>query len=221
MANRLFLDCGSNIGQSVQAFQSWKKEDASQYDVICFEANIEFIPPLMSRIAIYQSKFKSINLLVLAVDDHWGTTNFDGWQLSEFGTDNAKKRRVVPCMDFPDWFANSTDNYEEIILKLDIEGAEYKVLEKMHRLNCLSKITQLFVEFHGFKRNFSSQDTQRMISLVYKNGLSPYMWECSVQGELMHDPTHTMARIIPGTKDMIGATKFIDHYYVVEPTTPA
>jgi FkbM family methyltransferase len=56
----------------------------------------------------------------------------------------------VQCLDFSKWiFENFNGKKDKITLKLDIEGAEYQVLQHMIETKSISLISKLFVEFHS------------------------------------------------------------------------
>ena len=54
------------------------------------------------------------------------------------------------------------------ILKMDIEGSEYKVIEDMIDSNIFPR--QILVEYHHFFENFSNQDTKESIKLLLDHG---------------------------------------------------
>ncbi|MCL6606412.1 MAG: FkbM family methyltransferase [Paenibacillus sp.] len=54
------------------------------------------------------------------------------------------------------------------ILKMDIEGAEYPVIQDM--LLCKIKVRQLLVEFHHRFENIGIKETKKAIKLLVKNG---------------------------------------------------
>ena len=54
----------------------------------------------------------------------------------------------VDCLNISNFILNNFDKDDYIILKIDIEGAEYKLLNHMLSTNALTYINDLFVEFH-------------------------------------------------------------------------
>nr|MDW7640939.1 FkbM family methyltransferase [Nitrosarchaeum sp.] len=60
---------------------------------------------------------------------------------------------IVPTIRLVDFinFLNVEDN--SIVLKLDVEGAEYQILKDMKKSNIFNKIKKLHVEFHEWGRN--------------------------------------------------------------------
>jgi len=59
------------------------------------------------------------------------------------------KASKVKSIDFSS-FLNKYSYYEEIVVKMDIESSEYKVLDKLILDNTISLIDTLFVEFHAY-----------------------------------------------------------------------
>jgi len=57
----------------------------------------------------------------------------------------------VKCIDFSKWIMDTLNRKDKIVLKMDIEGAEYKVLNKMIKDNSIEYINKLYIEFHIHK----------------------------------------------------------------------
>jgi FkbM family methyltransferase len=55
--------------------------------------------------------------------------------------------RVKP-IDLSEWVLQNTSPSDYLILKLDVEGAEYDILEKMFRDGSIERLAHLFVEWH-------------------------------------------------------------------------
>jgi FkbM family methyltransferase len=60
--------------------------------------------------------------------------------------DYAKPRRV-PCFDFGQWLS-SVGADATVTIKMDIEGAEYSVLEHMIHTGAIDLVDDLFCEWH-------------------------------------------------------------------------
>ena len=54
----------------------------------------------------------------------------------------------VKCLDFSRWLLQNFNCTDHIVVKMDIEGAEYAVLEKMVVDGSIDYVNELFVEFH-------------------------------------------------------------------------
>ena len=77
-------------------------------------------------------------------------------------------------VDFIDYL-NVEDN--TIILKLDIEGEEYAILEDMKKSNSFRKIKKLYVEFHENTRLSNYDNDQTWIEYFQKINLSFTRWK--------------------------------------------
>ena len=74
-------------------------------------------------------------------------------------------------------FLNQFDGNTYLVVKLDIEGAEYEVLENIITSGMINKVNELYVEFHDnfFKPGLSNDLKQKL--LTYKNLECHFDWE--------------------------------------------
>jgi hypothetical protein len=78
---------------------------------------------------------------------------------------------TVPTIRLVDFINSLNVDDKSIILKLDIEGTEYSVLEDMKKSNIFNKIKILHVEWHEWART-PDQDSDRVwIEFFNKNGV--------------------------------------------------
>ena len=79
----------------------------------------------------------------------------------------------IESIDLSDFIKNNFTQEDYIILKLDIEGAEWEVVNDLIETNQLSKINELYVEWHDrfFSHDFDSlrQKLKKYPNLIYKN----------------------------------------------------
>jgi FkbM family methyltransferase len=54
----------------------------------------------------------------------------------------------VECIDFSEFIKNNFDKSDHIVLKLDVEGAEYPILKKMIQDGTIDYINEMYVEWH-------------------------------------------------------------------------
>lgn len=162
---KLFIDCGGHDGCSVIKFLSQFPE----YDVVTFEPN----PELWSYY-----KNLTTQLIKKLACHHGGQAEFiidpvdaDGSSIiKEKNVDFYKKIKnedcpviVADCQDLSEFVQEQAQNYQEIVLKLDVEGAEYAILEKMLQDGTLKLITKLYAEFHWHKMNFPKEKHDALI----------------------------------------------------------
>jgi uncharacterized protein YfeS len=79
------------------------------------------------------------SLIDLSLWNPWGGT------LRE----NFKIKKEIDCFDFSKYVKDNFKVDDYIVCKLDIEGAEYPVLEKMIKDETIPYIKKLYVEFHS------------------------------------------------------------------------
>ena len=72
----------------------------------------------------------------------------------------------VKCVDFCTWLRKRIDPSSELILKFDIEGAEYAVLNKMLDENIFDdyNITKLLIEWHYHKIGLSEEKHNELVN---------------------------------------------------------
>lgn len=92
----------------------------------------------------------------------------DSNELEKF-VDDMYDEIIVPTIRLVDFinFLNPEDN--SIVLKLDVEGAEYQILKDMKNSNIFNKIKKLHVEFHEWGRNPEYDDNRYWIDYFIKN----------------------------------------------------
>jgi len=67
----------------------------------------------------------------------------------QFTPDNVhQKHNVVPCIDFASFLKKKSKHFSSIIVKLDVEGAEFRLIDHLIETNTLCLISQLYCETH-------------------------------------------------------------------------
>jgi len=56
--------------------------------------------------------------------------------------------RLVPCFDFSAWLMRTFSLHDHVTVKMDIEGAEYDLLEKMMADRSILLVNELICEWH-------------------------------------------------------------------------
>ena len=146
---KVLLDCGANEGQSYDVFFK-NRDDADQYEIHCFEPSPTFSSYLSEKSATYHQE-------AVWIED--GTMDFYDKGNSLSGTiyknkvDNkgGGEKIQVDCIDFSKFIIDNFNKDDYIIVKFDIEGAEYKVIEKMLEDKTFEYVDEFFIEFHGAK----------------------------------------------------------------------
>jgi FkbM family methyltransferase len=155
---RVFVDCGSNTCKVLAD----RIERGLESEFFAFEPQ----PELVACVEEVRRKHPGvpIHFFPKAVWVHDGTMSF--YLATEWGPNykggstllaghvkNAAKvdysRPVtVECIDFSRWLRRNFSRRDRIVVKMDIEGAEYPVLEKMIADGTIDYVSELIVEFH-------------------------------------------------------------------------
>ena len=151
---KIILDCGSHLGESVRKFKGIFSEDECEfymfepntylYDI--FNSNPEF-----NNCKKYNKAISDKNGIVKL----WGCTNNKNsvgstLEKSKANWDQIKENDYIEIesIDLSDFISKNFSKDDYIILKLDIEGAEYDTLDKLFETNIIHYINEFYCEFH-------------------------------------------------------------------------
>jgi FkbM family methyltransferase len=148
---RIFLDLGAWDGTSTKFFRKHHPQ-GNEYEVFCFEPLPENIEKLKAMHEVW-----NINIIASACDIENGKAMFYTG-LSESGSLMEEKRSggldgetgiEVKTFDFVDWlFELVSEDTPEIILKMNIEGTEYRIIDKLYRCGLILYVKKWYVQWH-------------------------------------------------------------------------
>lgn len=160
----IFLDCGTHFGQGLSYFIR-KYNMVSNWHIESYEAN-----PVTFNQFEPQRIYKNVVYKNLAVNVYDGIVDFniecpsdiiekntgmassiipiDEWNPQE-GKLIFNESIKVNCIDFSKYIKESFSLSDFIVCKLDIEGAEFSILNKMIEDKTIEYIKHLYVEFHS------------------------------------------------------------------------
>jgi FkbM family methyltransferase len=189
---KVFVDCGANEGQSIDLFiNSW--DDAIEYKIYSFEANKEFKKKLESKKEFYNSKGYDLEINVpVAVWDRETENELGLYGYEEsavvledtdreynpFRNNKGKGSRglVASSVRLSTWILKNFVLSDHIVLKLDVEGSEYRLVEDLYATNALAYIDDFFYEWHGPKKGFTFRDDMKLLNALKEQGVTPYVW---------------------------------------------
>jgi len=170
----LFIDLGTNTGQGFNYFRRFFKLDLFDYILVEPNPNLEdHIKKLILK-SNFVNKIEFINKaahisdsntkLLGTIEDERGKTSEGASIIKEHNskmyTSQVEHGLDVETFDFVKKL-QSLKHYDNIIIKMDVEGSEYDILEDMiNNLNHKENIKHIFVEFHSrflspeFKKKF-------------------------------------------------------------------
>ncbi len=85
------------------------------------------------------------------------------WNLT-VGNHQESESILVDCVDFSNWLHNTLYADDYVILKMDIEGSEYEVLNKMIETGAIKYINELWAEFHWAKCGVSESAHNNLLA---------------------------------------------------------
>ena len=160
------LDCGANIGLSV----IWLKQQYADARIIAFEPDPANFRLLEKNIASYKLHDVTCHNAAVWKEDTTRTFSAAGGMASGFTNTISKDTVSVPCLRLKHFLQEPID-----FLKLDIEGAEWEVLNDC--ASSLGMVKRIFVEYHG---QFNEQEKLVNILNILKNaGFHYYLREAA------------------------------------------
>jgi FkbM family methyltransferase len=152
---KIFIDGGARIGESLEHLLD-KRDDLKGCDVYFFECNSDHIQTL-NNIKNYNNNYNFFvreeaiwiedgEMPFYISIDRWGDLGctLDKNKSEKLDLENPRIVKTIDISKFIDSF--SDEDY--IILKLDIEGAEYEVVSHLINTKKIHKIKELHVEWH-------------------------------------------------------------------------
>ena len=64
---------------------------------------------------------------------------------------------------------------------MDVEGAEYKVLEKMIDKGTINYVDKLYVEFHGMRVFKTREDTKKIRTEIRSRDIPVHNWDATAK----------------------------------------
>lgn len=204
---KIFIDCGANDGCSLRMFSTVFK-DYQDFSAYSFECSDEFYAELVST--GNEIGFKEFFPFKKAVWISEGKKRYHVQSHSLEDTSNLDDGSGVESIDISKFISENFSKDDYIIFKIDIEGAEYKVIDKMFHDGTLSYINEFYGELHGLKKGYTVGDNNRLLEQLNQFGLLMYNWDA------LNGATFDKIEIVPfGTtgSHMRRSSKRVGHAY--------
>lgn len=182
---KIYIDCGAWNGNSIMIFKK-RFKNSKDFEIYAFECH----PKLRNKLNFLKRRNK-FNFIDKAVWINNGTVNmFLGTKnLTQSSTLISSKMRLinrkhpvkVKSIDFSSWIIKNFKEDDYIVCKLNIEGAEYEVLEKMVKDKSIKFIKELYIAWHYKKlRDFPEKRHHNLIKELNNNNIKFYNWNYKV-----------------------------------------
>jgi len=187
---KVFIDCGANDGCSVRCFRD-TIPGADEFEIHSFEAN----PNLNKYFPIDGVQY--YNKAVWVED---GTISFYNVSVDKYGNDSGETGASTVCeqkalyniapgrheeneiinvesIDLSKWIMSNFNKDDFIVLKLDVEGAEYDILPKMIEDGSMQYVNELLIEFHNKKCGHTLREDRMLTEKINSYGIPITEWD--------------------------------------------
>ena len=160
-----YIDLGANVGVTLNKFIARAEIDLNKYNCFLFEPIDKKFNELTEMISKLNAKkhchaynvaaWDKDCLLEFGIGKKPNNTNSRIVEVFEDIQDHDRfKKRKVKAVDFSAWLRNKISNekfkkYNYVILKMDIEGSEYRVIDKMCIDGTIKSIDRILIEYHN------------------------------------------------------------------------
>lgn len=172
MTRKIFLDCGTHYGQGIKTFTKKYGID-NQWLIYTWEANpytyqhfLEIPSKNNAQITAFNRAVSNrdgiITLNVETTTNRQNQTVLHGQGSSTIPLDQGNcggtfdNQVQVECIDFANWIKIHCQPGDFVVCKIDIEGAEYDVIEHMISTGAINFLSDIYIEWHD--RFFRDRD---------------------------------------------------------------
>jgi|GEM_PF-4756724 len=192
----IYVDCGFNTGWALQKMIVTLPSYVRFYG---FDVNEAVLGKYRTRLlSKFPERIASLNFSAVGTHNEGAKFRTGGHSpfkfideattiQPDFETRNqSTEAQSVPSFDFSQWLQDLHSQYAnenlkpQIIVKMDIEGSEYPVLERLIAEDTMSLMSMLLVEFHvsamtGRERHYNHR-TDEILEALEKASIPTFQW---------------------------------------------
>lgn len=153
---KYLIDCGAHEGKAIKSFRS-KFSDAGEYIIHAFEPN-PFAAKNYGEGVVVHDEAVWINdgeIDFYITKGKKGSPSATIYKQKITGRLDKKHPVKVRCIDFSNWLRDNVKLQDYVIVKMNMEGAEYPVIGKLILEETIELIDVLYVKFHAKKIKLS------------------------------------------------------------------
>jgi FkbM family methyltransferase len=165
---KVFIDCGAWEGISSKYFRE-TFPNAEEYEIYAFECNSRLIPKIkeLSYVNVIE---KAVWTYDGKIDLFLGSGEFteSSSVIKTKTTGNLDKNNPdhVDCLDFSKWIRDNFKKEDYIVCKMNIEGGEYDVLNKMIEDGTIHYMNVMFIDWHWKKIKMDKNTHDKLLKTV-------------------------------------------------------
>ncbi|MER7724680.1 FkbM family methyltransferase [Streptomyces sp. NPDC096323] len=153
---KVFIDCGTNLGIVLSRFI----HELPDHDFYAFEPNKDLLPAIHREVeraahsprveVSHGAVWTHDGVIDLFLGHHESSTVMPGKRVPPVYDQQIDYDSPVPvpAIDFSAWLRQTVAPDDHVVVKMDIEGAEYPVLTKLVADGTIGLISVLYVEWH-------------------------------------------------------------------------
>ncbi|WP_411574217.1 FkbM family methyltransferase [Streptomyces fradiae] len=153
---KIFVDCGANLGTVLRGFM----RELPDHDFYAFEPNASLLPSIHANVdqarhaglaeVSSSAVWTADGTVDLFLGHHESSTVMPGKQVPPVYDQQIDYSMPipVPAVDFSAWLRRTVTPADHVVVKMDIEGAEYPVLAKLLAEGTVDLISVLYIEWH-------------------------------------------------------------------------
>ncbi|WP_457093128.1 FkbM family methyltransferase [Microvirga sp. P5_D2] len=172
MSGSVYIDLGANKGDTVAAYL---QQNPSAF-IFAFEPN----PKLAEVLRLRFANNSAVRVLEVACWIMDGSTRFyighdesstlvegkaQNSQFPQFDID-YRNSIFVKTIDIARWMLENFSQSDDIVVKMDIEGSEYKVLQRLLDTDAIDLIREIRCEWHWNRYPVTREEHERIKALV-------------------------------------------------------
>lgn len=179
----VYIDCGANLGQGFERLKS--RINFIDYKVFMFDilpSACNFLKNQYPEAMIYNQGVWNCNTIRVVKQEnaiienvskvgHESNILQDKHAMSDSGLKSQWENYELNCIDFSEFLVKNFKQTDNILLKIDIEGAEYEVFDRLIETKTLNFIKQVHVEWHSHLRTDKVKDIFYYFEIFKKNNI--------------------------------------------------
>jgi FkbM family methyltransferase len=178
------IDCGANLGQGYERiirYLNYTPKTVYMFDILpnaCKVLKERYQNAIVFQKGVWCASetriVKQENAHIDNIENVGHESNIleDNHKKTESGLAATWNTYEIDCINLSDFLKNTFLRNENIFLKLDIEGCEYEVLDKLIADNTINLINTLHVEWHPHLRNDQTKDISYYEILLKEKGIN-------------------------------------------------
>lgn len=174
---KIFLDCGAHCGCSRRKFQSLHDD----FEIFSFEpdgAFNNFSDGLINKAVWIEDGEATFYKFRMAGGSSLSKLRADKLQLKLFPYTTF----TTQTFDIDRWIKEQFQPTDYIILKLDVEGAEYQIIPHMIKNGSMSYINEVYIEYHNHRVDVPYEVDAALNQQMIDMGIKLEKWDAMTAG---------------------------------------